>query len=52
LVGVACGDDVAEFIGDGFESRGIRRCGRVCGEFAGEFLVLGLEGVKARIQGG
>jgi hypothetical protein len=49
LVGVAGGDDLSEPVGDGVERGRVGRCGRVCGEC--ECLVLGLEGVQARVEG-
>lgn len=52
MVTVAGGDDAAEFVGDGFEAGRIRRRGRVCGDFECECLVLAVERVEARIQGG
>jgi hypothetical protein len=52
LLGLAVSDDVIELIGDGLEGGRIRRGGRVCAKFERECLVLALERVEARIQGG
>lgn len=52
LIGVARGDDAGELVGDGVECGRVRCCGRVCGEFACEWLVLVLERVQTRVEGG
>ena len=50
MVGVARGDDLSELVADGVERGRVGRCGRVCGEFACECLVLGLEGIQVRVM--
>jgi hypothetical protein len=52
LISVAVGDDVGELVGNRVERCRVGRCGRVCGEFVGECLVLALEGVQACVEGG
>lgn len=52
MVGVARLDDLIEMVGDGVERCRIGGRGRVCGEVAGERLVLAAQAVEARVEAG